>query len=192
MSIWRRSPDAVSPVQVTRWQRADLLANLDTAMTIYADAMNYPRHTGQLHAAQTATHTHRTDFRCTAALASGKLVGFGYGYVSEPGQWWHEQVRSALGQHDVTRWLADSYELCELHVMPAWQGRGIGRALLRLLADGLPYQNLLLSTPEGDTRAWRLYHSVGFRDIARQFLFPGDGRPFAILGVALPLANSDA
>jgi len=48
---------------------------------------------------------------------------------------------------------------------------------------------MLLSTPDADTRAFRLYRSMGFRDLARNYLFPGDSRPFAVLGAWLPLAS---
>ena len=84
-------------------------------------------------------------------------------------------------------WLSDSFELSELHVLPDHQGRGIGRRLLTSLADGLPHRAVLLSTPDADTRAFRLYRDLGFVDLARHYLFPGDSRPFAVLGVRLPL-----
>jgi hypothetical protein len=48
----------------------------------------------------------------------------------------------------------------------------------------------LLSTPEADeatSRAWRLYRRFGFVDVIRDFTFPGDLRPFAVLGRTLPL-----
>jgi len=53
--------------------------------------------------------------------------------------------------------------------------------------DGLPYPAALLSTPDSDTKAFRLYHADGFVDLARGYHFPGDVRPFAILGATLPL-----
>jgi ribosomal protein S18 acetylase RimI-like enzyme len=59
--------------------------------------------------------------------------------------------------------------------------------LLRTLVEGLTQSAVLLSTPEGDTRAWRLYRSVGFVDLIRDHLFPGDSRPFAVLGCRMPL-----
>jgi ribosomal protein S18 acetylase RimI-like enzyme len=31
-------------------------------------------------------------------------------------------------------------------------------------------------------RAWRLYRRFGFEDVLRHFHFPGDDRPFAVLG----------
>jgi ribosomal protein S18 acetylase RimI-like enzyme len=175
-------------VNVRRWESSDLLSHLDEAMDLYAKAMDYPAETGRAHAGFTATHTSRRGFRATAALADDELAGFGYGYRTEPGQWWHDQVLRATARTDATDWLTDCFELCELHVLPRWQGRGIGRELLSLLLADLPESRVLLSTPEGDTRAWRLYRSMGFVDVARHYFFPGDSRAFGILGVTVPLA----
>ena len=52
----------------------------------------------------------------------------------------------------------------------------------------LPQPAALLSTPDADTKAFRLYHADGFVDLARGYHFPGDARPFAILGARLPLS----
>jgi ribosomal protein S18 acetylase RimI-like enzyme len=160
------------------------------AMAIYVAAMGYLPSTGRARAAHAVTHSSLPSFRFrTAVNGHGRLVGFGYGYTSLPGQWWHDLVRRAVGRAE-TDWLDNAFELSELHVSPASQGRGIGERVLRSLADGLPHSTMLLSTPEGDNRAWRLYRRVGFVDLARQHLFPGDHRPFAVLGTRLPLLDS--
>jgi ribosomal protein S18 acetylase RimI-like enzyme len=46
---------------------------------------------------------------------------------------------------------------------------------------------MLLSTPEGENRAWRLYRRLGFTDVLRNYRFTGDPRPFGVLGRDLPL-----
>jgi ribosomal protein S18 acetylase RimI-like enzyme len=48
----------------------------------------------------------------------------------------------------------------------------------------------VLSTPDADTRAFRMYRSLGFVDLARGHIFPGDSRPFAVLGRTLPFEPS--
>jgi ribosomal protein S18 acetylase RimI-like enzyme len=136
-------------------------------------------------------HTERQGFRAVGGFAPGpdgeQLVGFGYGYLVAPGQWWHDQVRAALDRRTAKRWLPGAFEVCELHVHPDHQSRGLGRQLLRALVADLPHPTALLSTPDADTKAFRLYHADGFVDLARGHHFPGDSRPFAILGARLPL-----
>ena len=132
-------------------------------------------------------HTARAGFRLTLARLDGRLVGFGYGYLIAPGQWWHDQVRAALDRRTAKKWLPDAFEVCELHVHPDHQSRGLGRRLLHALVADIPQPTALLSTPDSDTKAFRLYHADGFVDLARGYHFPGDSRPFAILGARLPL-----
>lgn len=157
-------------------------------MGIYVRAMKYPQHTGEQRATSARKHTTLDGFACRAALTEdGELVGFGYGYTTSPGQWWHDLVRRALVREAAADWLTDAFELSELHVLPEHQGIGIGRRLLTSLAGGLSHSSILLSTPDTDTRAFRLYRDTGFVDLARNYLFPGDGRPFAVLGARLPL-----
>jgi hypothetical protein len=48
---------------------------------------------------------------------------------------------------------------------------------------------MLLSTPDIQSRAFRLYRDLGFVDLRRHYLFPGDVRPFAVLGARLPLRH---
>jgi ribosomal protein S18 acetylase RimI-like enzyme len=75
-----------------------------------------------------------------------------------------------------------------LHVRPSAQGYGLGAGQLTALLQLAPGSKALLSTPEADeqtSRAWRLYRRFGFVDLLRHFYFPGDARPFAILGRTL-------
>jgi ribosomal protein S18 acetylase RimI-like enzyme len=180
-------------MRLVAWQPADLLRHLDAAISVYGQAMGYPRDLLDTRKGYVAAHAHRPDFRAVATLGPGDaLLGFGYGYRSGPGQWWHDQVAAALRRDQRRWWLGDCFELVELHVRPDAQGRGLGARQLAALLTGVPQRTVVLSTPEADesaSRAWRLYRRFGFIDVLRRFQFPGDDRPFAVLGRELPLTN---
>lgn len=175
---------------VVEWTSEQFAARVDEAMAIYVAAMGYPAHAGDQRAMTARRHVDHSGFTCRAAvLPDDTLVGFGYGYKTAPGQWWHDLVRKALAPDLAAEWLEDSFELSELHVLPDYQGHGLGRILLTGLADVVPHSAMLLSTPDHDTRAFRLYRDLGFVDLRRHYLFPGDARPFAVLGARLPLTS---
>ena len=170
-----------------RWLRD----HMHEALIIYGLAMGYDSGVVAGRYGYAIQHTDRPGFRAVGAFAESpdgeQLVGFGYGYVVAPGQWWHDQVRAALDRRTSKKWLPGAFEVCELHVHPDHQSRGLGRQLLHALVADVPQPVALLSTPDADTKAFRLYHADGFIDLARGYHFPGDPRPFAILGARLPL-----
>lgn len=182
------APDAPPNVRIETWTGSQLAQRVNDAMAIYVVAMNYPTYAGAQRSVTARGHTANAGFACRAAVrADGQLVGFAYGYTSAGGQWWHDLVRRAVSIEVADQWLSDAFELSEMHVLPQFQGGGIGRKLLTSLAESVRHRAILLSTPDADTRAFRLYRSLGFVDLARGHLFPGDARPFAILGARLPL-----
>ena len=141
-----------------------------------------------------AAHVRRPGFRAVATLTTdGQLAGFGYGYTSGPGQWWHDQVRAALDE-PAPQALAGRLLRGGRAARPAGRaGPRPRRPPAARAARRWPTAaTTLLSTPEADertSRAWRLYRRFGFVDVLRDFHFPGDERAFAVLGRALPLAN---
>ncbi|HST46478.1 GNAT family N-acetyltransferase [Jatrophihabitans sp.] len=178
--------DRAPTVVIVDVPRSALRGRLAEAMAIYVTAMGYPPSSGPQRGTHMLRHAGFDSFRCRAALdADGRMLGFGYGYTSMPGQWWHDLVLRAIPA-GAQEWLGYAFELSELHVTPPAQGAGLGERLLRSLADGLPHRTMVLSTPEGENRAWRLYRRLGFEDLARDHLFPGDHRPFGVLGARLP------
>ena len=182
---------AAADVAIESWTGPQLAQRINEAMAIYVVAMNYPTYAGAQRSVTAQGHTNYAGFACRAALrADGRLVGFAYGYTSTAGQWWHDLVRRAVTDEIAADWMRDAFELSEMHVLPHYQGGGIGRRLLTSLAGAIPHRAMLLSTPDTDTRAFRLYRSLGFLDLVRGHRFPGDARPFAVLGAQLPLDGS--
>lgn len=181
---------AAASVTIEEWSGPQLAQRLNEAMAIYVVAMNYPSYAGAQRSVTAQGHTSYAGFACRAAVRpDGRLVGFGYGYTSTPGQWWHDLVRRAVTDEIAADWMRDAFELSEMHVLPPYQGVGIGRRLLTSLAAAIPHDAMLLSTPDNDTRAFRMYRKLGFVDLVRQHRFPGDARPFAVLGARLPLGR---
>jgi ribosomal protein S18 acetylase RimI-like enzyme len=178
-------------MRLVPWQPDDLIRRLDDVVAVYGEAMGYRAELLQTRRGYIAAHVRRPGFRAVATLTTdGRLAGFGYGYTSGAGQWWHDQVRSALDEQGRRTWLTDCFEVVELHVSPHAQGHGIGSRQLAALLSTADGATTLLSTPEADereSRAWRLYRRFGFVDVLRDFIFPGDERAFAVLGRELPL-----
>ena len=176
---------------LVRWSPEELSRNIDAVLEVFGEAMSYDRQALDVRRGYITTHLRRPAFRAVATLGDeGRLLGFGYGYHTTPGQWWHDQVRSALAGEDRERWLSSCFEVVEMHVRPSAQGRGLGEAQLRSLLSMAEAKTALLSTPEADereSRAWRLYRRTGFQDVVRRLMFPGDPRPFAVLGRDLPM-----
>src|SRR5215831_2084645 len=147
-------------------------------------------------------HAGNPAFRAVVAVRPGPadgrrpLIGFAYGFHGSAGQWWHDVVTDSLtarrGREAAGLWLGDSFEFAEVHVHPDHQARGTGRAMMHTLAAGRPERTAVLSTPHGQTRARRLYSSLGFVDLLPAFSFPGAGPAYAIMGAALPLRGAPA
>ena len=183
-------------------------SSIRALVSVYAAAMNPPDRTLSGREAIMERHAASPGFRGLAAQADGQLAGFTYGFHGETGQWWHDMVAAALASRSgpavpagdaaapsITGpdgWLDDSFEIAELHVLPRWQGHGIGRSLLLTVADARPERTAVLSTADAPTRARRLYRAVGFTDLLTDFRFSGTEPPYAVMGATLPLAADTA
>lgn len=108
------------------------------------------------------------------------VAGMTYGYRSLRDQWWRDTVARQLDRAARERWLADAYELVEIAVHPALQGRGVGALLVDALLAGRAEATCVLST-RTDSRAHRLYARLGFEVITEMPFGPG-GPPFYVMG----------
>jgi GNAT superfamily N-acetyltransferase len=172
----------------------EFTARLDRLITVYAAAMRPPAEMLPGRRSIMVGHAAYPGFRALTAAenGSGETVGFGYGFRGAAGQWWHDVVARALtyahGAAAARAWLSDSFEVAELHVVPEYQGRGIGSGLLLRLTSERPERTALLSTRDADSPARRLYRGVGFTDLLTGFeFFPGGEPPYAVMGAELPL-----
>ncbi len=179
--------------QIREIDRRGFLRRLNALLATYEAAMLPPP--GQIPGRHMIMerHTAHPEFRAFVALRSRDVVGFAYGFRGEGGQWWHDVVRGRLaetggGQH-ARRWLDDAWEVAELHVHPAAQGRGLGRGLITALCADRPERTVVLSTLDAETPARNLYRSLGLTDLLTGFRFPGGGPAYAVMGAELPLTS---
>ncbi|MER5888777.1 GNAT family N-acetyltransferase [Streptomyces sp. NPDC001941] len=122
-----------------------------------------------------------------ATTADGRLAGFVYGMPNDRTHWWSTVVEPYLRNTGSTYWLQDSFVITELHVHPAHQNRGVGRALITTITDTAEQPRSILSAIDTDSPARGLYRSLGYTDLARQVLFPSAPKPYAVMGAPLPL-----
>jgi ribosomal protein S18 acetylase RimI-like enzyme len=167
-------------------------------VAVYAAAMNAPQRLLGGREAIMDRHAVNPGFRCLVATDDGVIAGFIYGFHGESGQWWHDMVAGALavdprnGYQDQSAypWLDDSFVIAELHVLPPYQGMGIGRSLLLSLTAEREERTAVLSTADAPTPARRLYRGVGFTDLLTGFRFSGSEPPYAVMGAQLPLRDA--
>ena len=182
--------DAIAIGELTR---SGFLATIDDFLAIYAAAMGARPAELPSRRAIMERHSASPDFRALAVTAgsSGRVVAFSYGFRGLPGQWWHDVVRAgisaAAGLRTAGRWLDDVLEIAEVHVHPDYQARGIGRRMMLTLTAQRTEHTAVLSTRDAQTPARRLYRSLGFADLLTDFVFPGGGPPYAVMGAELPL-----
>jgi GNAT superfamily N-acetyltransferase len=179
----------------------DFLGEIDVLLGIYADAMDADA--GLLPGRRELMRRHAgyPAFKALQARAavpgqrdgSCQVLGFSYGFHGQAGQWWYDAVSNALsgaiGPMVTAGWLADCLEIAEVHVRKDQQRRGIGTRLLTALTAGRPERTALLSTPDRESTARRLYRRMGFRDLLTGYSFPGGSPPYAVMGAVLPLRD---
>jgi ribosomal protein S18 acetylase RimI-like enzyme len=113
-----------------------------------------------------------------------RLVGFTYGYTSQPGLWWRDQVGAVLSPQQRDDWFTDAFELAELHVHPSAQGYRLGSQLHDRLIASQSHRTALLSVMHRSQRARRLYTSRGWQTIVDDLRFSSEpGTPFSLLGL---------
>jgi ribosomal protein S18 acetylase RimI-like enzyme len=172
------------------------LSSIGQFVAIYGAAMGAGREELPSRRAIMERHSVNLGFRAlavTATSADSRIVAFSYAFRGMPGQWWHDVVRAGIsaqsGVQTAMDWLNDVLEIAEVHVHPDFQARGIGRRMVLALAAGRAERTAVLSTRDAPTPARHLYRSLGFADLLTDFVFPGGGPPYAVMGAVLPLAG---
>jgi ribosomal protein S18 acetylase RimI-like enzyme len=168
---------------------------LDRALWVFGGALGFaPRHGRVVSFADTLRrHAGYAGFRAFGAFEqTAGLVGFSYGYTSQPGLWWREQVAAPLTEAQRREWFSDAFELAELHVHPSAQGNHLGSELHDRLIASQSHRTALLSVMHRSHRARQLYASRGWECLIEELRFPTEPQTaFSLLGLRVPIRISE-
>ncbi|MFI1510782.1 GNAT family N-acetyltransferase [Streptomyces sp. NPDC020597] len=166
----------------------DLSAHVDEALAVQAVAFGLGPDEVAVRRQIVLRHMTSPGARAFGATTpEGRLTGFVYGMPNDRTHWWSTVVQPYLRAQDNEYWLDDSFVITELHVHPAHQNRGVGRALITTITDTATEPRSILSAIDTESPARALYRSLGYQDLARRVLFPSAPRPYVVMGAPLPL-----
>jgi ribosomal protein S18 acetylase RimI-like enzyme len=185
--------DSPSPnIELLFLNQAEVEKAIEQLIAIYRAAFDGPPYYEDEDNAQTfgrsiLLHATRPSYTTLVArhTPTGRILGFAYGYTTAPGQWWYDTISPALTEQQAHHWLAYSFELVELAVLPDWHGQGIGGRLHDTLLASLPHRTAVLSTAQEETAALHLYRKRGWHTLVPHFRFPGHPAPFILMGYQL-------
>lgn len=180
-------------VEIALVDSRDVVAIEDRIVAAYREVFSRPpyRETEQdvaRYAERLPRHAAQDGFRGAVATEGDRLLGFAYGYLGRPGQWWHDTVRRALDAETAARRLDGAFELVELAVVPAAQGRGLGGRLHDLVLAHAPAPTAVTTTAQHENPAVRFYRRRGWEPFLEDFAFPGARLTYMLLGRDLPPA----
>jgi ribosomal protein S18 acetylase RimI-like enzyme len=194
----RRLGEMGTAITLSEVTSRQFLGQVETALAIYTEAMDADPALLPGRRELMRRHAGYPAFRAlqVRAASDAEVVGFAYGFHGRRGQWWYDAVWNSLvrtiGAAKTADWLADCLEIAEVHVRKQHQRRGIGTEMLTALTAGRPERTAVLSTPDRDTTARRLYRRMGFTELLTGYSFPGGSPPYIVMGAELPLRDSAA
>ncbi|MFI6349889.1 GNAT family N-acetyltransferase [Streptomyces sp. NPDC050560] len=166
----------------------DLAARVDDALAVQALAFGLTDDEISVRRQIVLRHITYPGARALGATRDdGRLVGFVYGMPNSRAHWWSTVVEPYLYTRGQSGWLDDSFVITELHVLPRYQNRGVGRALITTITDSAEEPRSILSAIDIESPARGLYRSLGYQDLALQVQFPSAPRAYAVMGAPLPL-----
>jgi GNAT superfamily N-acetyltransferase len=130
-----------------------------------------------------ARHAINPGFLGLVAFFAGSAAAMAYGHRLAPGQWWHDKVIAQLSEQEQ---LNDAFLLVELGVAPAFQGFGIGSAILNTLLSQAKPAKAVLSTALSNTIARQFYHKHGWQVLIPTISFASGQEDYTVLYKELP------
>lgn len=180
-------------LEIRHLSALEFSVNAPILVDIYLAAMNYAPSVHEQRVQGWRHNCLRPGFAAVCATIENQVVGFAYGFTGTADYWWQRQILDGLSSDrpltsTESEIIENYFEIAEVHVLPGYQGHGIGRKMMCELLSSITEEYAILSTPEvknEDNFAFHLYHSLGFSDLLRHFKFSGDDRDFAVLYLKL-------
>ncbi len=170
----------------------DLAGRVDEALAVQALAFGLTDDEIAVRRQIVLRHLGQPQVRALGATApSGRLVGFVYGMPNDRAHWWSTIVEPYLRRTGTEEWLDGSFVVVELHVLPGYQGMGVGRRLITGLTAPVPQPRSILSALDLESPARRFYRGLGYTDLAHPVHFPSAPVPYTVMGASLPLRAPD-
>ncbi|GAB2627031.1 GNAT family N-acetyltransferase [Streptomyces capparidis] len=169
----------------------DLASSVHEALAVQAAAFGLTDEEVAIRTQVVQRHATHPGVRALGAFGpDGRMIGFAYGMPNHRSHWWSTVIEPYLARAGNDEWLDDAFGVTELHVLPAHQGRGIGRTLITRLTDGVAQSRSILSAVEGAVPARKLYLSLGYVDLAHSVRFMSSPTLYVVMGAHLPLRGA--
>lgn len=177
-------------MRIARWDGTQ--EQLGLVARLYADAFAEPpygedaaRNLVEFPARVSRYVAEKPEFRLLVAAEAGEPIGFVLGTGIGPGDWWWDRLDETLAEPQRSRWLEQQqFGVAELVVRSASRRSGVGRALMREVLAGLPYDSALLGCFPDAVAPQRLYASLGWTLIDPHAAL-SETHPTQIMGIRL-------
>jgi GNAT superfamily N-acetyltransferase len=185
---------AAPAVIFARYDAASAPAVMDTVVVpvyeaSHADVISDPLYSAARFAERVRGYMKAPGFEMAVVTAGGEPCGLALGYPLPAGtRWWaglatpaDPALTSETGQR--------TFALCELMVVPAWQGRGVAHALHGYLLGRRHEERAALLVREDNRSAQQAYARWGWRKAGKLRPYPGAPHYDALI---LPLGDAGA
>lgn len=157
---------------IRRLTREEIIQSKNQIARIYQEAMGYSEQQGQVLVQRILMSIEKPlNTMIIGAYDNNQMVGFLFGFDFHPDNRWAKQIDECLPKTTYD-WYQNTVELNELMVLPSFQSRGFGKAMMSLVIQLNPNSRLLLGTAkEHNEPTIRFYKHLGFKVLIDNFRY---------------------
>lgn len=114
----------------------------------------------------------RSGFRLVTARAGEEVVAFVYGFLLPAGSRWWQGLADPVDENFAAETGARTFVVIDYGVLPAWRGKGIGRAVMDGLLAGSGAERASLSVQPKAVETLAIYRHWGWRKVSHKDMDP--------------------